>query len=172
MHASPVSKRLTRSLASKLGRNLAQSPLKRKSVKLELSSSNLKKCIDSQDVSKVHHSNNNNNCQIKEESQKRNYVKIEYEAESKAVLLEKSEYFQNVEDEREVKQKRWEPQLWKTQYENILTMRKDYNAPVDTMGCDKISDEKAEPNVRTKTPYVIDNKYTAIESQAISNLIL
>lgn len=46
-----------------------------------------------------------------------------------------------------VKNERWEPPNWIEQYDNILEMRKQHNAPVDTMGCDRISDEKAEPRV-------------------------
>lgn len=41
----------------------------------------------------------------------------------------------------------WEPLSWKQQMANIKMMRSDRNAPVDTMGCDVISDDKAEPQV-------------------------
>ncbi|XP_064605698.1 endonuclease III-like protein 1 [Liolophura sinensis] len=46
-----------------------------------------------------------------------------------------------------IKNERWEPPYWKEQYDNILEMRKHHDAPVDSMGCDRISDEKAEPKV-------------------------
>ncbi|KAK3760540.1 hypothetical protein RRG08_022824 [Elysia crispata] len=39
----------------------------------------------------------------------------------------------------------WEPPLWREQYANILQMRKFRDAPVDSMGCDVISDVLARP---------------------------
>ena len=41
----------------------------------------------------------------------------------------------------------WQPPLWRQQLENIYEIRKAWDAPVDTMGCDVISDEKAKPEV-------------------------
>ncbi|XP_045214945.2 endonuclease III-like protein 1 [Mercenaria mercenaria] len=41
----------------------------------------------------------------------------------------------------------WFPPMWKQQLDNIFEMRKAWDAPVDTMGCDVISDEKAKPEV-------------------------
>ena len=40
-----------------------------------------------------------------------------------------------------------EPPLWKEQLENIRKMREGKDAPVDTMGCDKLKDENASPKV-------------------------
>jgi len=40
---------------------------------------------------------------------------------------------------------KWYPQNWKEQLANIIEMRKMRDAPVDTMGCDVISDVLAEP---------------------------
>ena len=42
----------------------------------------------------------------------------------------------------------WEPPLWREQLKNIYEMRKYRNAPVDTMGCDVISDTLASPEVK------------------------
>ena len=42
---------------------------------------------------------------------------------------------------------KWEPQNWRQQLANINDMRKHRDAPVDTMGCDRISDTRAEPKV-------------------------
>lgn len=39
------------------------------------------------------------------------------------------------------KQSKWEPQNWRQLLANIREMRKERNAPVDTMGCDKCYDE-------------------------------
>ncbi|XP_060589390.1 endonuclease III-like protein 1 [Ruditapes philippinarum] len=41
----------------------------------------------------------------------------------------------------------WQPPLWKQQLDNIYEIRKAWDAPVDTMGCDVISDENAKPEV-------------------------
>ena len=46
-----------------------------------------------------------------------------------------------------VKKEKWEPPGWRTQLENINEMRKNRDAPVDTMGCDVISDALASPQV-------------------------
>ena len=43
-----------------------------------------------------------------------------------------------------------EPENWKTQYENILFMRRERNAPVDTMGCEKVQNSSDDPKVRQK----------------------
>jgi hypothetical protein len=42
----------------------------------------------------------------------------------------------------------WHPPLWKQQLDNIYEIRKAWDAPVDTMGCDVISDENAKPEVQ------------------------
>ena len=39
------------------------------------------------------------------------------------------------------------PENWKTQYENILFMRRERNAPVDTMGCEKVQNSSDDPKV-------------------------
>lgn len=40
-----------------------------------------------------------------------------------------------------------EPDNWAEVLENIREMRKDKNAPVDTMGCDKLYDDDVSPQV-------------------------
>ena len=42
---------------------------------------------------------------------------------------------------------KWEPTSWKQQLQNIKEMRLKKDAPVDVMGCDKLSDENATPEV-------------------------
>ncbi|XP_033748177.1 endonuclease III-like protein 1 isoform X2 [Pecten maximus] len=54
--------------------------------------------------------------------------------------------FQTSSDYNQKKIK-WEPPNWKTQFENIIEMRKDRSAPVDSMGCDEISDKDSKPEV-------------------------
>lgn len=45
-------------------------------------------------------------------------------------------------------QPEWMPPVWKQQLDHIYEMRKSWDAPVDSMGCDVISDEKASPEVK------------------------
>ena len=40
------------------------------------------------------------------------------------------------------------PANWRDVYANIVEMRADKSAPVDTMGCEKNHDQKAPPEVR------------------------
>ena len=47
--------------------------------------------------------------------------------------------------------KGWEPASWREQLENIREMRKNKDAPVDTMGCTKICDRDAPPQVNRCT---------------------
>ena len=47
----------------------------------------------------------------------------------------------------ETKKMKWEPPSWKQQLQNIKEMRLKKDAPVDVMGCDKLSDEDATPEV-------------------------
>ncbi len=47
----------------------------------------------------------------------------------------------------ETKRSKWEPTLWREQLTNIYEMRKHRNAPVDSMGCDVISDATESPKV-------------------------
>lgn len=51
------------------------------------------------------------------------------------------------DDQANIKKDRWEPPDWRTQLQNINEMRKKRDAPVDTMGCDVISDALASPEV-------------------------
>ena len=39
------------------------------------------------------------------------------------------------------------PENWELLYSNILEMRKEKTAPVDTMGCEKVQDMEVEPKV-------------------------
>lgn len=38
-----------------------------------------------------------------------------------------------------IKKIKWEPTMWRIQYENIKTMRENRDAPVDLMGCESLS---------------------------------
>ena len=68
---------------------------------------------------------------------KRKHVDIKIESESK----------QPDDMVSVVKKEKWQPPSWRPQLENINEMRKNRDAPVDTMGCDVISDVQAAPEV-------------------------
>lgn len=51
----------------------------------------------------------------------------------------------NVADEKQTK---WEPNNWQQLLANIREMRKERNAPVDTMGCDKCYDEHSDEKTK------------------------
>lgn len=46
------------------------------------------------------------------------------------------------------KQIKWEPNNWREQLANIREMRKERNAPVDTMGCDKCYDQYSDEKTK------------------------
>lgn len=46
------------------------------------------------------------------------------------------------------KQTKWEPNNWQQLLANIREMRKERNAPVDTMGCDKCYDENSDEKTK------------------------
>ena len=73
------------------------------------------------------------------------HVKIEYEKPEPCV----DKKCDSTEEEKSpaAKKEKWQPPLWKQQLLNIYEMRRRRDAPVDTMGCDRISDDKAEPRV-------------------------
>ncbi|XP_055902685.1 endonuclease III-like protein 1 [Eupeodes corollae] len=48
----------------------------------------------------------------------------------------------------EIKQDKWEPNNWTQILENIRHMRANVPAPVDTMGCDRYSDENADEKTK------------------------
>ena len=53
-------------------------------------------------------------------------------------------YVRNMSKRKEIQ---WEPDEWRTHLENIRIMRQNRDAPVDLMGCDRLSDKNAEPKV-------------------------
>ncbi|XP_049799165.1 endonuclease III-like protein 1 isoform X2 [Schistocerca nitens] len=83
---------------------------------------------------------------------KRSHLKINYE------VGETSQYFDNTQSSQDIvvtdahdadqaKKGKWEPQNWQQILTNIREMRKNRDAPVDDMGCDKCMDEEADPEV-------------------------
>merc|ERR1712141_517466 len=57
-------------------------------------------------------------------------------------LVKKNESIPNSPSEKQG------PPNWRLLYANILEMRKDLSAPVDTMGCERAPDAAAEPKVQ------------------------
>ncbi|CAH1794331.1 unnamed protein product [Owenia fusiformis] len=77
---------------------------------------------------------------------KRSYLKIEYESREsvKTIVLDGEK---KSEDSEKRENKVWQPQHWNQVLTNIREMRKERDAPVDTMGCDRIADQNASPPV-------------------------
>ncbi|XP_046434167.1 endonuclease III-like protein 1 isoform X1 [Neodiprion fabricii] len=76
----------------------------------------------------------------------KNPIKVEYESEpdherkaGEAALLQ-TEIVKSEMDEK------WEPADWRVILDNILEMRKNHTAPVDSMGCHMCSDPNANPS--------------------------
>ncbi|XP_067672023.1 endonuclease III-like protein 1 [Haliotis asinina] len=82
---------------------------------------------------------------------KRKHVKIEYDSHKNAGVKQEAVKHEtkcnNTCTEVQVKREKWEPPNWRNQLSNIYQMRSKRDAPVDTMGCDVISDTRAAPEV-------------------------
>ncbi|KAG5883005.1 hypothetical protein JTB14_033460 [Gonioctena quinquepunctata] len=75
---------------------------------------------------------------------KRKHIKVEYESTPSQIKIEggiKSDDPQKHESDVRM------PFNWKEILTKLREMRKNFDAPVDTMGCDKCHDEDAAPNV-------------------------
>ncbi|GLV44582.1 uncharacterized protein CBL_13486 [Carabus blaptoides fortunei] len=69
----------------------------------------------------------------------RKHIKVKYDSANATSINIKSE----VKDESDNKKLRTEPPNWQEVLQNLREMRKNNNAPVDSMGCDKCMDENA-----------------------------
>ncbi|XP_046352813.2 endonuclease III-like protein 1 [Haliotis rufescens] len=80
---------------------------------------------------------------------KRKHIKIEYEDQKNSSVKQEAAKQKKKSDniEVDVKREKWEPPNWRNQLKNIYQMRSRRDAPVDTMGCDVISDTQASPEV-------------------------
>lgn len=78
-------------------------------------------------------------------------VPFKLKAKAKAAkgtsALEGSSYTSDVKNKPGTKTMKWEPPLWRKQFDNIVEMRNLRDAPVDIMGCDVIGDRSASPNI-------------------------
>jgi endonuclease-3 len=81
---------------------------------------------------------------------KRRHVPVAYEdcVKTKSERKEDTVHGESSTEETENKKLKWEPKNWREVLNNIREMRKQRDAPVDTMGCDKCADESARPEVR------------------------
>ncbi|XP_055716136.1 endonuclease III-like protein 1 [Phlebotomus papatasi] len=52
------------------------------------------------------------------------------------------------QEDVKVKVSKWEPDNWRDTLENLREMRKDFKAPVDTMGCSKCCDDEADEKTK------------------------
>ncbi|KAJ8949068.1 hypothetical protein NQ318_016970 [Aromia moschata] len=82
---------------------------------------------------------------------KREHIKVEYDSPPKIKkdLTSCPKMEDNLIDKGNIKLETNEkaPQNWETVLNNLREMRKNFDAPVDSMGCHKCHDEKAPPEV-------------------------
>lgn len=85
----------------------------------------------------------------KEKTSKRQHLSIAYEERMLNDSLQKEGLKGSVSGatRTESKKLKWEPDNWREVINNIREMRRQRDAPVDTMGCDKCADESAPPKV-------------------------
>ena len=56
------------------------------------------------------------------------------------------------------------PANWEVMYANIQEMRKDKTAAVDTMGCERAHDQKAEPKANNDSPFFVGGAFDILRS--------
>ena len=83
----------------------------------------------------------------KNKRNKRQHITVAFEKTEDDVPKMKSNITEDKVAVEVDKKPKWEPKNWYEVVENIREMRKDRDAPVDTMGCDKCMDETASPEV-------------------------
>lgn len=78
---------------------------------------------------------------------KRQHVDVEYDKDvAKDNKIKKGKEGETVNANTATSSSRMPPH-WKEVLQNLREMRKEHDAPVDTMGCDQCPDEKASPEV-------------------------
>jgi endonuclease-3 len=93
--------------------------------------SNVKKCTTKAKVSRRRHVS----------------VALEDDVDNEPVQKEGTKHSSSETRDSENKKSKWEPKNWHEVVNNIREMRKQRDAPVDSMGCDKCADESAPPEV-------------------------
>lgn len=96
-----------------------------------------------QDPLLIHKENKIFKEQIKTEEKLPNEIKIKREH---IKVEDDNKNLENVETDKKLK---WEPPHWEEVLKNLREMRKDQEAPVDSMGCHKCMDEEAPAVVST-----------------------
>lgn len=70
------------------------------------------------------------------------------ESEKNIVTVQDEENLEKPQTSKKIKLfSETKPENWNAVLENLREMRKGFDAPVDTMGCDQCMDETAEPKV-------------------------
>lgn len=72
-------------------------------------------------------------------------LKDEVEKSDNYFVKEENGFFHVYSSPAKLNSSMWHPPLWREHYANIMEMRKFRDAPVDSMGCDVISDVLARP---------------------------
>lgn len=79
---------------------------------------------------------------------KREHIKVEYDEENPSPSKRKYQQYQCKAETEKYESNDKMPLNWETVLYNLREMRKDFDAPVDSMGCNKCHDEKASPKVK------------------------
>jgi hypothetical protein len=85
----------------------------------------------------------------KDKASRRRHVSVTFEdnVDNEPVQKEPANHSSSEARDTGNKKSKWEPKNWHEVVNNIREMRKQRDAPVDTMGCDKCADESAPPEV-------------------------
>lgn len=70
------------------------------------------------------------------------------DVKSESIKIKSENDVVKFESASDIKQSKWEPNNWRQTLANIHEMRKERNAPVDTMGCDKCYDEYVDEKTK------------------------
>lgn len=76
---------------------------------------------------------------------RRKHLTVEYESAKGSENIEKD--IQNLSDETESRESTWEPEEWRKVLENIFEMRKNHDAPVDSLGTEHCADKNVPAKV-------------------------
>jgi len=107
--------------------------------------------VDEQgEISRENELSDSKNATTRGKNVKRRHVSVAYEdcVKNESERKEDTEHGDSSTTVTGNKKLNWEPKNWREVLNNIREMRKQRDAPVDTMGCDKCADESARPEVR------------------------
>lgn len=104
--------------------------------------------VDEQgEISRENELSDSKNATTRSKNVKRRHVSVAYEdcVKNESERKEDKVHDDSSTTETGNKKLKWEPKNWHEVLNNIREMRKQRDAPVDTMGCDKCADESAPP---------------------------